>query len=174
MWTRLKDGFSNFADKAPAAANALGLATLLTFSGAANGNDKSLYTANTAQTNPVSIQTAPTSALEQAGDFGLSGRDNVGIIVYYGKGNGNTPEEFGAYVAKKVSDAAALRGEQINPKYFITHLNDNTTGVVLAYHMGGASVGPIDIRDGITEDTLKEVLDLRARSRNFLAANHDI
>lgn len=118
------------------------------------------------------VQPAPVKkvlpAFVQAYNFGMASRENIGIALYYGDNNGNTADEIGEHIVSKVKETAALKGETVNPKFFIKDIRGAKEGVVIEYYIGGTSIGPLDIRDGIKPDTLDEVIQLRVTTRALL------
>ena len=99
-------------------------------------------------------------ALVQAGNFGNAGRENVGIMMYYGSGNGSTADEVGTYLNENLEGRASERNATIDAEFFVNHLPE-IEGIIITFHVGGQAIGPMDIREAITEATFDKVIDTR-------------
>ncbi len=147
---------------------------------ASNSQTANITLAAAPQANPVpagySTETAQNSALGKAGQFARDDLNNIGIIIYYGSGNGATPEQAGDYVLNKLNKRLEERVKQdpsfnpsnIDAAYFIQHLDpDAREGIVVGFLMGGQGIKK-DIREAVTNNVLDDVLDKRATSARLL------
>lgn len=115
------------------------------------------------------------SSLVPAGDFGLADGNNIGMIIYYGTGNGSSPEDVAAFLISKlderlnerIAEDPTLMVQDIDVEYYITNIEQEGIGV--AYMMGGMSVGPVDINQAFTPETLNQVLENRENTARLLA-----
>lgn len=136
------------------------------FIGAAAVGAMALATPAIAQDAQVK-NAAYVSPIVQAGDYGEAGPDNIGIMIYFGQGNGVTKDQVGEFVIRKLQERAALRGMNINPQYFI--LDADWQGVAVGYHMGGVSVDSQDLKSAVQPSVIDHVLDDRDRTAKLLA-----
>lgn len=107
-------------------------------------------------------------ALVQAGNFGLADDQNVGIMMYYGSGNGSTADEVGTYLTENLQDRAAERDAQVTADYFVQDLPE-IEGIIVTFHVGGQAVGPMDIRKAVTEEAFDTVIDTRQDVNRLMA-----
>ena len=119
--------------------------------------------AEDAQLMQISGQRAP---LAQAGDFGMR-ENNVGVLMYYGYGNGSSPDDVGNYIVEELEAYALKNGEYLNADYFVQEV-PGLEGIRVAYHIGGSGVASQDIRMAITEDTFADVVEKRETANRTL------
>tara|TARA_R110000772_G_scaffold177422_5_gene288980 strand:+ start:179 stop:664 length:486 start_codon:yes stop_codon:yes gene_type:complete len=110
--------------------------------------------------NASSRTTTELPALVKAGRFGMK-QDQVGIMMYYGSGNGDPADAIGDYVASELEARAKDRGDFLQADYFVEYVQD-MEGIVLAYHIGGREIPGQDIRTAITEEAFDAAIDLRS------------
>jgi hypothetical protein len=145
-------------------------AMLITTPMAANADNGVLtqYSQPTTYSAPQNIQ--KKSAVELASEFADEHINNISIIVYYGEGNGNTPDEFGSYAVKLLQNEAKKEGKDLNIRYFITNLPKGEKGVVLGFDLGDVGYGPVDMAKLFdSENTIMaDVLNRRDAAHNLL------
>lgn len=106
-----------------------------------------------------------------ARDFGLAGPYNIGIVMTYGTENGSSPPEIADFLSDLISEAVA------SSNYVPDHVSFNTmlflgcserAGISVSFKMGGLAVGPLDVRDAISEEAISEVVETRASVTRLL------
>ena len=117
-------------------------------------------------TQPVQYD-ASESPLVQASQYGSADRNNIGIMVYYGPGNGITQDQAGEYVVQRLEAAAKQRGLDIDAEYFVSRTQGE--GISVGYHMGNTSVDAQDIRIAVADDSLDAAIDKRVTTGRLLA-----
>lgn len=127
----------------------------------------------TSPTTESSMEHPQKPALVRAGNFGKADRKNVGIMMYYGTGNGSSPEEVGEFIEAGLEDAAEQRGIDLDAEYFFTK-TDHFEGIVVGYLIGGLSIDGMDIREAIKPETYDMVIDKRQSINMTLASFPDL
>lgn len=111
--------------------------------------------------------TVERPAIVRAGEFGKSGNNTIGIMMYYGTANEPTAVQVGEFLVGKVEETGLAMGEQINADYFWVNAQ-NMEGIVITYHIGGLSIDDLEIREAFTPETLRRVIQRRQDVNNTI------
>lgn len=104
-----------------------------------------------------------SSAMRQASNYSSS-TGGIGIVVYYGSGNGISADDLG----QRFVDGIQRRGAQA--RYFV--VPSNAEGASLAFHIDDTARGPMNVTEAVSR--IDEIVALRGiRNRTLAAATMD-
>lgn len=111
--------------------------------------------------------TSDMAVIGSAVEYGRAGRDNVGVLIYYGRGNEPTADQVGNFLVDKLEGAGVAQGQNIDADYFWVNA-PNMNGIVVSYTMGGVSMEDYDIHSAFTPKTLSDVIQKRQDVSNTI------
>ncbi len=167
----IKDTFSSKISQLRTEVAAIGLSAFVAFN--------PVHAEDTSETANVDTNSEPYQ-MTLADDHAMADYDNIAVLLYYGPGNGATPDQAGKYVMQKIKDRHEQRMrtdpsyelENINLKYFIEYTDPNgPEGIAVSFLAGGVGIGPFDIRDAVKQEPLDKILDFREISKRLLSEN---
>lgn len=107
-------------------------------------------------------------ALIEAGRFGNSSENNVGIILYYGSGNGSPSDAVGDRLVSDLETAASSQGVELDADYFVQDLPE-IEGILVGFFPGPKAIGPLDIRTALQEETYQTVINQRLQTNRTMS-----
>ncbi len=140
-----------------AGAAAVGLVSTGPLTGNALAEDaRIINTSASTQQNPI----------VQAGSQGMK-YNGVGVLIYYGAGNGSPADAVGEYVVGLLEDYATEKRDHIDAAFFVDEI-PNMTGIRVEYYVGSNGVASQDIETAIENRTFEQVLEKREAANQVL------
>ena len=104
----------------------------------------------------------------KAGDYGFESDKNIGIVLYYGKGNKGTPDQFGGYMAEKIENRALERGHNFDAEYFVVLKRSDMKGIGVEFSMGPKGIDDMEFTEALEEKNLDKIIDARIKANEIL------
>lgn len=125
--------------------------------------------AHAQELRPIQINaTADDPALVEAGTFGNQSPENVGILVYYGSGNGSPSDAVGERLVSDLETAASAQGIDLDANYYVQNLPE-IEGILVGFFPGPQSIGPVDIRTALQPQTYQTVINQRLQTNRTMS-----
>ncbi len=93
--------------------------------------------------------------------------NGVGVVIYYGSGNGSPADAVGEYVVDLLENYAADRNKYIDAEYFVDEI-PQMTGIRVEYAIGSNGVASQEIRSALTDATFDNIISKRDAANRVL------